>query len=215
MKKIALIWVAETNHALVSTLRKSYDIQLVRSGKHALELLKESKFALIIVDAVSLKTSGLRICKQLRRAMPRIPILLLSENLSIEDTVVDSVLTLPMTARQIENAVKRLMRPTPNAIRCGAFVLDLDHRLLQVGGREVTLNPKQSQLLEAFFRRPNQVIERSWLMKQVWETDYVGDTRTLDVHIRWVRQALGVLPSPLKTIRGVGYCLEINEEKRQ
>lgn len=214
MKKLALIWIAETSHRWVNTLRNRYEIHWVRSGKRALELLPQAP-ALIVLDAISLKTSGARICKQLRQSFERTPILLLSTSALHDDGLVDSVLTAPLSARQIQNAIQRLTRQTPNEIRCAGFVLDLDHRLLRAGGREVALNPKQAQLLEAFFRRPNQVIERSWLMKTVWETDYVGDTRTLDVHIRWVRQALGLEPSPLKTIRGVGYCLEVREEKRR
>ncbi len=85
-------------------------------------------------------------------------------------------------------------------------------RLLVVDGQETELTPKQALLIEMFFTNPGVTLDRRTLMEKVWQTDYLGDTRTLDVHVRWVRQMLEDDPSKpqyLQTVRGVGYRLEV------
>jgi DNA-binding response OmpR family regulator len=95
-------------------------------------------------------------------------------------------------------------------------MLNLKQRCVVQGNHESHLTPKQARLLEVFMRHPGEVLTRAFLMKQVWDTDYLGDTRTLDVHIHWVRKAIEKDPrSPtyLRTIRQVGYRLEVPEEE--
>lgn len=93
-------------------------------------------------------------------------------------------------------------------LRVGSISLDLDARRLDVDGRVSVLTPKQLGLLGLFMSRPGETLTRKQIMKEVWETDYTGDTRTLDVHIHWVRRKLGEphgQPRYLQTVRGVGY----------
>ena len=93
-------------------------------------------------------------------------------------------------------------------LRVGKVLLDLDTRQLNVDGEISVLTPKQFKLLRLFMSRPGQVLTRKQLMKDVWDTDYTGDTRTLDVHIHWVREKLGDVPGQpkyLQTVRRVGY----------
>jgi DNA-binding response OmpR family regulator len=93
-------------------------------------------------------------------------------------------------------------------LRVGGISLDLNARRLEVDGKLFALTPKQLALLGLFMSHPGEVLTRKQIMKQVWETDYTGDTRTLDVHIHWVRQKLGEMhgqPRYLQTVRGVGY----------
>lgn len=93
-------------------------------------------------------------------------------------------------------------------LRVGKIALDLDNRLLEANGEVTVLTPKQLELLGLFMSRPGETITRKQIMKEVWQTDYTGDTRTLDVHIHWVRKKLGDSrgqPGHLQTVRGIGY----------
>jgi DNA-binding response OmpR family regulator len=106
------------------------------------------------------------------------------------------------------------MLPSGKALvlTAGDLTLNVANRCVRLGRQEHQLTPKQSQLLEIFMRRPNSVITRLELMKAVWDTDYMGDTRTLDVHIRWLRQIIesdAGKPHRLVTVRSVGYKLEV------
>jgi two-component system response regulator MprA len=92
--------------------------------------------------------------------------------------------------------------------------LDVAHRALHCGGIEHHLTPKECRLLEIFLEHPGQVLTRQFLMKEVWLTDYVADTRTLEVHVHWLRQKLeaGDGPRLIHTVRSVGYILRPVEE---
>jgi len=93
----------------------------------------------------------------------------------------------------------------------GDVALNLEQRCVVRGNRETHLTPKQAHLLEILMRHPGEILSRAFLMKQVWDTDYLGDTRTLDVHVHWVRNAIEQDPrSPvyLRTIRRIGYRFE-------
>ena len=82
---------------------------------------------------------------------------------------------------------------------------------MQANGREKRLTPKAASLLEVFLKHPEETLDRAFLMRQVWDTDYIGDTRTLDVHVRWVREAIEPEPGKpchILTVRGVGYRFE-------
>jgi DNA-binding response OmpR family regulator len=91
-------------------------------------------------------------------------------------------------------------------------MMDVSRRVLVANGQETQLTPKLAVLVEMFLKHPGETLDRKTLMVQVWDTDYLGDTRTLDVHVRWIRQAIEPDPGKpryLKTIRGVGYRLDI------
>ncbi|MCL6431962.1 MAG: response regulator transcription factor [Anaerolineae bacterium] len=93
-------------------------------------------------------------------------------------------------------------------LRIGKVALDTASRTLDVDGRLYTLTPKQFQLLSLFMSHPGKTFTRKQIMKDVWDTDYTGDTRTLDVHVHWLRQKLGDVPGPpryIVTVRRVGY----------
>lgn len=106
---------------------------------------------------------------------------------------------------------KRPAKSRPSGkLRAGAFLLDLDRRTLTKGeADDSSLTPKECALLAAFISKPGEVLTRQFLMKEIWDTDYMGDTRTLDVHIRWLREKIEDDPSApayIQTVRGVGYC---------
>lgn len=172
----------------------------------------------VVLDAASLKTSGARICRKIRAALNGTPIVLIADKKNLPDQKAGAniVLTLPFTPRKLLNGVARLLPGDDSAaLQVGPVKLNLAQRKVSCGGREERVTPKQARLLEMFLRAPGQLLSRKAIIKHVWDTDYTGDTRTLDVHISWLR---GVLePNPrkpryLKTVRGEGYRLDISEK---
>lgn len=95
-------------------------------------------------------------------------------------------------------------------LHCGAITLDVGARVLRRGDDRYSLTPKECRLLEVFLRHQGQVLTRQFLMKEVWQTDFIADTRTLEVHVHWLRRKLAPDPSGpsyIHTVRGVGYVL--------
>jgi DNA-binding response OmpR family regulator len=195
-------------------LSKRYEVFAANSGDQGLVLAKEHDPQVVILDAVSMRTPGERVCKTLRNALINTPIIHIHPGPKIEaQSAADIVLFDPFTARKLINCIERLVQPDDDEIiSCGPFSMNVARRILTAHGQETQLTPKQALLIEIFLRHPFETLDRKTLMQKVWHTDYLGDTRTLDVHIRWIRKALEDNPDEtryLKTIRGVGYRLEI------
>ncbi len=199
----------------LAPLRRHFDVICVSSGKQALEQAMPDA---IVLNALSLHSPGVRIAKQLKVGMPGVPLIHLVSK-GGEESAADVVFCPPFTSRKLISALKRLLRPmeaemTPESLlRCGHVMMNLSRRVLVIDGHETALTPKLAALVEAFLRHPGETLDRRWLMKQVWNTDYVEDTRTLDVHVRWFRRVIEPDPNQprfLKTVRGVGYRLEID-----
>jgi DNA-binding response OmpR family regulator len=129
-----------------------------------------------------------------------------------QDGLADAWIERPLTSRRFIGKVSKLLpEPQLKTLKAGDLIFDTEQRQVVRGEHKVRVTPKQAKLLEALMRHPNEVLSRRYLMKNVWNTDYLGDTRTLDVHIRWVREAIEVDPSNpqyVHTVRGVGYRFE-------
>jgi DNA-binding response OmpR family regulator len=199
---------------LISALEKRYEIVVTPSGKQALSLAQKFTPQVVVLDAISLRTPGDRICQDLRRWM-EYPIVHLhpGPRESVE-SLADVLLFEPFTSRKLINSIERLLPLSGDngTISCGPFLMDVSRRVLVANGQETQLTPKLAVLVELFLKHPGETLDRKTLMVQVWDTDYLGDTRTLDVHVRWIRQAIEPEPGKpryLKTIRGVGYRLDI------
>jgi len=125
----------------------------------------------------------------------------------------DVILYLPFTVQKLSNRIKPLLPSDgQNVIQAGPIYLDPDKRRVRCLGKSNKLTPRLVTLLKILMDHPGEVVERENLFKKVWETDYTGDTRTLDVHISWLRRAIELdplKPKFLKTIRGVGYRLDV------
>ncbi|MFN2236185.1 MAG: response regulator transcription factor [Anaerolineales bacterium] len=201
--------------AFASALRKKgYLIEVVSTGKAALASLDSIIPDVVVVNAPSLRTSGVRICQSLRDRKDNLPVILISENGEVpEDAAVNLVLELPFTVRKLENRIKPFLPlESDKILKAGDLQLDLDHHQFRCGEREARLTPRLACLLEMLMRKPNEVITRETLFRKIWETDFTEDTRTLDVHISWLRKAIEEdprNPKYLKTLRGVGYRLDI------
>lgn len=199
--------------------RKGYSISIVRSRKKALEQVEVEKPDLIILDATSPRLDGRRTCQALRQKVGEVPIILIHEaGNDSGQAEADFHLTVPFTFRKLANCIKRVARISEQngtTLQVGKLVLNLDRHLVIKGAKRYQLTPKASRLLETLMRHPGKVLSRKFLMKHVWDTDYLGDTRTLDVHVRWLREKIEEDPgSPvyLCTVRGVGYRFEVPEQ---
>lgn len=194
---------------------KGYRVRTTSTGKAALVSLSEDKFHLVVVNAPSMRTTGLRICQSLRDNKKKLPIVLIinQDNLSSDDVAADVVLSLPFTVRKLNNRIKEyLPSESKNILETGALKLNLGNHQARCQGRTAHLTPRLSRLLEELMRKVGEVIERDELFKKVWDTDFTDDTRTLDVHISWLRKAIEKDPKKpqfIKTLRGVGYRLDV------
>ncbi len=214
--KVLLIESVRANgKSFAAALGKRYDLALAYSGKHGVSLAQNILPDVVVLDAASMRTSGDRICRMLRTYLPDTPIIHIRPLPDGREDAggADVVLYHPLTWRKLVNRIKRFVdgRDRPGEIlQAGALRLDVAKRALIVGEQEKRLTPKLAGLAELFLKHPNTVIARKTLIQQVWHTDYMGDTRTLDVHIRWLREAVEEDPAHpriIKTVRGVGYRL--------
>jgi DNA-binding response OmpR family regulator len=198
--------------------RNNFQVSRARNGKQAVAQAKQLQPALAVVDPSSLRINGVRLCRMLKRAIDILPIIwVLDEGTTIaEEEVADLFLERPFTARKLLNRVRKLVPQTEkDVLAVGQVVFHVNKREVNNGTQVCRLTPKQAHLLEALMRKPGEVLSRRFLMKHVWNTDYLGDTRTLDVHIRWVREAIEQNPSDpqyIHTVRGVGYRFDVPHE---
>lgn len=208
-------WSGSPN--FVSLLRKKgFFIETVPTGKSALERLSDQEFDLVVVNAASMRTSGIRICNSLKEKYSNLPIILICAPGCSPDGlkgVVSYLLVLPFTTRKLVNRIMPLLPGDENnMLVVGPLILDENHNQVRANGKKTTLTPRLVRLLKILIDNKGEVVEREDLFKEAWRTNYTGDTRTLDVHISWLRQAIELdprNPKIIKTIRGVGYRLDI------
>jgi DNA-binding response OmpR family regulator len=218
MKKTTLL-VIEGRHAEIPSFaadlqKKGFDVVSAQNGNEAVSKLKQTNPSLVVVNAPSLRSTGIRICLSIRKKDSKSPIILIVENEKpVDKELADSVLSLPFTVQKLVNRIKALMPGDgENMVSVGPIRLDLENRRVRSLGKNTKLTPRLINLLQILMDKHGEVVEREALFKKVWETNYTGDTRTLDVHISWLRRAIELDPDNpkfLKTIRGVGYRLDV------
>jgi DNA-binding response OmpR family regulator len=211
--------VIEGRHAEIPSFapdlqKKGFDVVLAQNGSEAVSKVKQTSPNLVIVNAPSLRSTGIRICLSIRKKDSKIPIILIIEKeRPVDKELADSVLPLPFTVQKLVNRIKALMPGDgDNVVSVGPIRLDLENRRVRSLGKNTRLTPRLITLLQILMDKHGEVVEREALFKKVWETNYTGDTRTLDVHISWLRRAIELDPDNpkfLKTIRGVGYRLDV------
>ena len=200
--------------------KKGYIVESALNGSTALEMIKNDQYKAVIIDAASMRTSGTRICSSMRRDLGRTPIFLIiaEEQEIVKQDCADVILRLPFTFQKLLNRLRPYMSMNQNKkLECGPISLDLKERWVNCEDRCTRLTPRLFVLMETFLLHPGEILPREELFKTLWETDYIGDTRSLDVHISWLRQAVEKNPrSPrfIKTERGIGYKLEVEKPKR-
>lgn len=205
---------AEIPSFVADLQKKGFDVVTFQNGSQAVSKLKQTDPTVVVINAASLRSTGVRICHSIRKKDARMPIVLIVEKEKpLDNEVADSVIALPFTAQKLVNRIKALMPSEENnMVNVGPIRLDLEHRRVRSLGKNTRLTPRLITLLHLLMDKHGEVVEREALFKKVWETEYTGDTRTLDVHISWLRRAIELDPDNpkfLKTIRGVGYRLDV------
>jgi DNA-binding response OmpR family regulator len=195
-----------------------YEVNWVRTAKNAHQFLDKQTIALVIIDAPSIRVGIERLCASIK-ATYQLPIILLgSDEMGVETggteilaaaTLADACLQRPLQLRRLLTRVEKLMPEGQGPeLLCGDIAFYPSNGIVRRRTRETYLNPKLCRLLTLFMQHRGELITRKRLMNQIWETDFMGDTRTLDVHIRWLREAIEEDPTHpiyLRTVRGQGY----------
>ncbi|MEM1368593.1 MAG: response regulator transcription factor [Cyanobacteria bacterium P01_H01_bin.15] len=208
---------------------EGYDVTISVDGRTALDLLQNNRqtldtrplFDLLVLDLMLPQVNGLDVCRLLRYEGNTIPILVLSAKASETDRVLglevgaDDYLTKPFSIRELVARCRALLRrqlylsqPQTPVQQFREISLYPEEFRVVVRGENVNLSPKEFLLLELFMSYPRRVWSREHLIERIWGADFLGDTKTVDVHIRWLREKLEVDPSKpeyLITVRGFGY----------
>jgi DNA-binding response OmpR family regulator len=204
--------------------REGFRVVRASTGPAALEQFRGEHPDVILLDLMLPELSGTEVCRIIRREST-VPILVLSAKDAELDKVVllelgaDDYVTKPFSLRELRARVAALLRrterpaaeqPPPGLPTVGRVQVDLSgHRLLR-DGLPVAVKPKAFELLAFLVQNPGQVFRREQLLERVWGTDYPGETRTVDVHVHWLRREIEpdpARPATLQTVRGVGYVL--------
>lgn len=196
--------------------RKGYQVSVAQTQRQATGRVSSLRPDLLVVDVASFGIRGYKVSEAVRTRSEGVPtILLLEEGHASAGSAAEAFMTPPFTSRKLLYRIRKVTEHLARReIRAGSLVLDSHTRTLRRGEEDLHLRPKEAELLALFMCNPGRVITRRELMKQIWDTDYMGDTRTLSVHVRWIRQKIEDDPSSpryLRTIRGVGYRFEVPE----
>lgn len=202
--------------------REGFTVEVVEDGRQALARASQSPPDLIILDLMLPSVNGLEVCRAVRQMPTYVPIIMLTARDEDVDKVVglelgaDDYITKPFNTRELiarVRAVLRLARSRatmgePNRLRIGRLEIDLDGRTVIVDGNLVSLTPKEFDLLVLLASHPGRVFGRETLLEKVWGYDYLGDSRTVDVHVQRLRRKLEEDPHHpryLLTVRSIGY----------
>ena len=200
-----------------------YSVSVFDTAREFYSAIAERRPDLVILDVMLPDEDGLSILKKLRSRSDtkRVPILLVTakttemDKVKGLDTGADDYLTKPFGVMELIARVKALIRragePETGALTLGPVHLDTARRLVLVNASPVELTYKEFELLRLFLQHPGMAFTRDQLMEKVWGTDYYGETRTIDMHIRTLRQKLGACGEQIGTVRGVGYRLEASK----
>lgn len=214
-KRLLILETARNNSPQFANMlmKRGFRVELARDGRELLERLDHSPQA-VVINAASLRSSGKRICRLVREKNARLPlVVILPEGRGADGYAADVHLNLPLTARKLINRLQVLVdEGGEKMLQRGPIRLNLETNQVQSMGKSARLSPRLARLLQVLMENAGQIVRRDELFRTVWETSYVGDTRTLDVHIFWLRKAIEINPREprlLKTVRGEGYRLDV------
>ena len=220
------VLVVDDEPTLVATLkynleREGYHVVTASDGDKAITLARAERPDLMILDLMLPAVDGLEVCRILRREMS-LPILMLTARAGEVDKVVgleigaDDYVTKPFSTRELLARVRALLRRTATPLDeevlvSGDLRVDMKRREVTRNERTVELKPKEMELLIYFMRNKGRAFTREQLLREVWGYDFFGDSRTVDVHVSWLRQKIEEQtskPVRILTVRGVGYRFE-------
>lgn len=233
-----IILVVEDEPALQETLaynleKQGYRIETAGDGRIALETARRLKPDLIVLDIMLPAMDGIEVCKTLRRESFASPILMLTARDDEIDRVVgleigaDDYLTKPFSMRELLARVKAQLRrtqvvreeldklktsaPSQDTLTFGNLTVNRMRREVLLESAVIALKPQEYDLLLFFAEHRGQMLSREFILERVWGWDYIGDSRTVDVHVRWLRQKIEAdpaIPTRIVTVRGGGYRFE-------
>lgn len=196
------------------------EVDCAYDGEEALEMIKTGQYDIVLLDVMLPKLTGFEVCQQVRE-FSSVPIVMLTAKGEDMDKILgleygaDDYITKPFNILEVKARIKAIIRrtaPKPKEaekiIESGDMKLDCESRRVYVAGNEINLTAKEFELLELLVLNPNKVYGREALLKLVWGNDYPGDVRTVDVHIRRLREKIEQKPSEPKYVHtkwGVGY----------
>ncbi len=207
--------------------KEGFRVEAAYDGAEALDKARTLRPDLIILDLMMPEPDGLTVCKELRKTS-NVPIIILTARGDDVDRIVglelgaDDYVTKPFNPRELVARVKAVLRrasqeaPTHAVLEADDLRLDTASREVTIQGEPVTLRAKEFDLLAAFLRHAGIVLDRERLLQLVWGTDYYGDTRTIDVHVAWLREKLARAERvKIETVWGVGYKLVVKPDAAQ
>lgn len=207
--------------------KEGYDTEVAVNGAEALKIIREIKFDLILLDLMLPEIDGLEVCKEIRRneETSDIPVMMITAKGEEFDKVLglelgaDDYITKPFSIRELMARVKALLRRSnvkkeENIIKFGDVVVNFKTREVTKGTQNVELTLKEFELLKLLIKNKGNILTRELLLDKIWGYEYIGETRTVDVHIRHLRKKIesdDKNPQYIQTIRGVGYKFTSNE----
>ncbi len=198
------------------------EVDCAYDGEEALEFAKQNQYDMILLDVMLPKMTGFEVCQQIRE-FSNVPIVMLTAKGDDMDKILgldygaDDYITKPFNILEVKARIKAIMRRTnrkgedkesPQMLEKGNMRLDCEGRRAYIEGKEINLTAKEFEVLELLMRNPGKVYSRENLLKLVWGNDYPGDVRTVDVHIRRLREKIESVPGEpvyVRTKWGVGY----------
>ena len=222
------ILIVEDEHDILQLVKlylekEGFRTVLAKTGMEGLRQVKQEKPDLVVLDLMLPEIDGLEVCKRLRSApaTAMLPIIMLTAKAEESDTIIglelgaDDYVTKPFSPKTLVARIKALFRRLerkpddgPAHYRYGNLVMDLARHEVSVNKIEVLLTAKEFGLLEHLLRHPGRVLTREVLLNSVWGYDYYGTTRTVDVHIRRLKQKLPSLSDAIMSVKSLGYKLK-------
>jgi len=229
-KRVSVLLV-EDEESFVDALtiglnREGFDVAVARDGQQAITLFAKDTYDIVLLDLMLPKMSGLDVCRAIR-STSEVPIIIVSAKGEEVDMVLmleigaDDYVTKPYRLRELVARIRAVLRrreshendmASDDEITLGPIRMDIDARRCYVNGVEIKLRKKEFALLRLLLENPGRVLTREVLIDRVWGSDYVGDTKTLDVHIKRLRSLIEddpKNPEHITTVRGVGYRYEV------
>ncbi len=205
--------------------KEGFSVVTAENGAEALRKFDQGGIDLVLLDLMIPEVSGTEVCRQIR-AKSRVPIIMLTAKDSEVDEVVgleigaDDYVTKPYSSRELVARIRAVLRRNsgegvenePGLMTVSGVRMDIDRHQVSVNGIPVSLPLKEFELLEFLMRNAGRVLTRMQLIDRVWGSDYVGDTKTLDVHIKRLRAKIETDPANptlIQTVRGLGYKMEL------
>ena len=202
---------------------EGFEVTAVMDGLAADEVLQKEHFDIAILDIMMPGMEGTEVASNMRDREDYTPVLLLTAKAETEDRIeglnmgADDYLVKPFGMMEMVSRVKAVMRrcshaESPQILKNGGIMLDTSAHTVSVDGEKIQLTYKEYEILKLFLSHPRTVFTREQLFSEVWGLNYVGETSTVDMHIRTLRQKLGKYSELIETVRNVGYRMEVGNK---